>query len=67
MKMCGRSGEQMNKTQFIVAWAMGILLLSGCATIGSINKHVGQVNPSDGISKQEAKWIAQKYCVEAVC
>ena len=50
----------MNKKQLIVTFVIGILLLSGCATIGGINKSYESVNYSDGIDGKEAKVIAQK-------
>jgi len=41
-----------------------ILLLSGCATTDSINRNAATINYSDGINEQEAKYIAQKYCLD---
>ncbi len=55
----------MNKKRIIITWVIGILLLSGCATIGSINRNIASVNYSDGVNSEEAKFIAQKYCVDS--
>ncbi len=38
--------------------------LFGCATAGSINRDIATVEYSDGINMQEAKLIAQKYCLD---
>ena len=44
---------------FIIA-----MLAAGCASAESINRNISFVNYSDGISQQEAKYIAQKYCLD---
>jgi hypothetical protein len=54
----------MKKKQLIMAWVIGLILLSGCATPVSINRNVASINYSDGIDEQEAKYIAQKYCLD---
>lgn len=38
-----------------------ILMLSGCATAGSMEENVSEINYEDGISKEEAKAIAVNY------
>ena len=43
---------------------MGLLLLSGCATVISVNRNAASINYSNGIDEQEAKYIAQKYCLD---
>lgn len=39
-------------------------MLSGCVTVNSINRNAASINYSDGINTQEAKHIAQKYCLD---
>jgi len=41
-----------------------VLILTGCATVGSVNRNFESVNYTDGISRPEAKFIAQKYCLD---
>lgn len=38
-----------------------VLMLSGCATAGSMEENVSEINYEDGISKEEAKAIAVNY------
>jgi len=52
----------MNKKQWMLVWAIGLLFLSGCATARSIYMNSAIIDYSDGVNLQEAKWIAQKYC-----
>jgi len=54
----------MNKKQWMLVWAIGLLFLSGCATARSIYMNSAIIDYSDGVNLQEAKWIAQKYCLE---
>jgi len=54
----------MLKKQLTAAWVIGVVLLSGCATARSINMSAAIINYSDGINEQEAKYIAQKYCLD---
>jgi hypothetical protein len=55
----------MNKKQLIVAWVIGALLLSGCATIDSVNKNYQKINYSDGINTEEAKLIGKKRLINS--
>jgi len=48
----------------VIAWVMGVLLLSGCATARSIYMNAAILDYSDGIDTQEAKIIAQKSCLD---
>ena len=41
-----------------------VMLVSGCVTVDSINRNAAGINYSDGINAQEAKHIAQKYCLD---
>jgi len=52
------------KKQLTAAGVIGLLLLSGCATVNSIYWNAASINYSDGIDEQEAKYIAQKYCLD---
>lgn len=54
----------MNKKQLLIFWVMGAALLSGCATARSIYMNAALINYSDGINMEEAKIIAQKYCLD---
>lgn len=40
------------------------LLVAGCSTTGSVQRNYKRVVYSDGISKQEALFIAQKACFD---
>jgi len=51
----------MKKLSYIIFIAM---LAVGCATAESINRNMKYVDYSDGINQQEAKYIAQKYCLD---
>ena len=48
----------MNNKPLLVILIVSILL-SGCATVDSINRNTASVNYSDNISREEAKFIAQ--------
>ena len=39
-------------------------ILAGCLTPESITKRYSELDYSDGVSQEEAKIIAQKYCLE---
>ncbi len=41
-----------------------IILLSGCVSDRSIYMNAATINYSDGINEKEAKYIAQKYCLD---
>jgi len=51
----------MNKLIFLFVMAM---LASGCATARSIYMNASIINYSDGINEKEAKYIAQKFCLD---
>ncbi len=38
--------------------------LVGCTTVGSVIKNASSVNHLDGIDVQEARWLAQKHCLD---
>ena len=43
-------------------------MLQGCLTSGSITESYSKVDYSDGVSREEAKAIAQNYCLkESTC
>ena len=41
-----------------------IFFLGGCSTAGSVRRNYSKVDYSDGISRQEALFIAQKACFD---
>jgi len=53
--------KKMKKLIFIFVLAM---LVSGCVSARSIYMNAATINYSDGINEQEAKYIAQKYCLD---
>ncbi|MBN2119550.1 MAG: hypothetical protein JW734_00665 [Candidatus Omnitrophica bacterium] len=43
----------------LVCLLIALMVFSGCATKGSISRNYAKVNPSDGIDRKEAVFIAQ--------
>lgn len=52
----------MQKTVIIIILSF---FVSGCSTIGSINKSYSKLNRADGISAKEAKLIAKKALLDS--
>lgn len=52
----------MNK---ILILLINVTLLSGCASIESIDKNYAKINSHDGISKNEARIMAQKALLDS--
>jgi hypothetical protein len=41
-----------------------VVLVSGCVSARSIYMNASTINYSDGINEKEAKYIAQKFCLD---